>query len=63
MSLRVGNVEPGAIKYIYIYMLTEITGRDDTVARDGLLPKELLEEKEGAEGRKNTVSVLTERQK
>lgn len=61
MSLRVGNVEPGAIEYIY--MLTEITGRDDTVARDGLLPKELLEEKEGAEGRKNTVSVLTERQK
>lgn len=61
MSLRVGNVEPGAIKYIY--MLSEITGRDDTVARDGLLPKELLEEKEGAEGRKNTVSVLTERQK
>lgn len=46
-----------------MYILTEITGRDDTVARDGLLPKELLEENKGAEGRKNTASVLTERQK
>lgn len=42
-------------------MLTEVTERDDTVARN--LPKELLEEKEGTEGMKNTASVLTERQK